>query len=1560
MESYAQIASKIDTRKILNELSLAVHNTQEPKIKYVFMINIKEEATDKLRDKLQNVINKEKDTLILSKGFFKVLTNSKQTVKKIMNCSESQMKGLHSATIRPKKCFSNFNWKHSINEVKKVLEKNGIEIIKTTLKGNTLKILSFNNISDSPDKNTIIDRKYISIICYENKKKEIKEKTNTESAEETNNTKPEKSQSATTPLKNEETITAEKVDQSQTANTTESADETNNTKPEKSQSATTPPKNEESITAEKVDQSQTANTTENKNSPTSNAVEFLNISAINEFNEESKIVESPSAIEPIDYQENAHYIDVKVDTPAIQAPLSQPPNVQKTESLPQWNREPTTIQNQAVDDSIFLSQDPNYESIYKPRLNNNRVDKTPRKPEFINNGTLKRKTLDQTITETLSIKDLETSNENSSTEQTREDQTEESTIDAIEDKLNKALQRVDPKLPTIRLNIALLSETNIKKNKTTIINNQFTNKLTCHATAITNGQGVSQIIINKQINTATRIINERIITSDWNIAGNNLKCTTLYAPAKQSERLKWFKKNLTTEILNSDIIAGDFNVNNKNNTNKINTFIIETLEEAGLTEIKAEKGVTFPRDDANLDRIFISKKIAHLNPRVNIKKIKEKSDHNMVILKINIPNLTLRKNKKDLWRQNLQATKDHTAADKITKTIEYFSCKFNNLNICSKWLKLKEEIKKQAISNEINIANKQKSKINKTYNKLQKTDKPTRIAFLKDKLAKLLKEEAENKLTNQTNTYINNKETPSKFLTRRLIVMKKKNEIHQLLNNSNKIVTENEEILESARIYYEKLYQKKECNEEIHHHILQSFKRKVDPNILNSIDTPIEEDEIRLCIEKIQEGKAPGKDGLIPTFYKNHLNQIMPFLVNLFNHFLDNEIPTEFKQGIIIIIYKNKGDPNHLDNYRPITLLNVDYKIYSKIINNRIMRFLEEVISPFQAGFVPNRLLHDNIIALNTTIERINREIPNNKNLSPIITFYDFEKAFDSISHMAILRTLAHLKLPFKLITTIMNMLKDSETSLYINNQLSAPFISKRGTKQGDPISPTLFALVVECMATAIIDERTVKGIGKEGIKILQFADDTATIASNFTDHMIMDHIIKKFCLATSAKINKNKCICITFKKDTNTLYEKATNSERYLGFNFNSKGVDSKTDQISAKIKNQLTSWEKITSTYQGRLILSKTYALSQLTFHTYINTTNNNIENSIVKFIFNTKKRNTISESRRVNNYRNGGLNVWNLKIREMAQKVWIYERYRHQIKNKTPSSFNNIWSREENMGMGNINPSAPNFHLSCTTLHKACFTAWSKLSTPSKQPTHYSKLPKLKTIYTDLMKLKYSQFDQFKPTPGQQDILSAINKKHLPFYEIKKITNIKGRDILWRYALKALPKVFNKPCALCGEGETSEHIFFKCKSHLEHTQKIFNYILTKSGNREIKWDIKVLNHLEIEANANLIAILMEAIWKRRNKFIHEKVTIKIHKELIIHELKKTQMAVWEKTKSNIEKRIRIMNKDLEDNEHKHIQIISKSLQKYSKQWNSPLLKTRLPEHLKQFITSINTLYE
>ncbi|KAM9946529.1 hypothetical protein ACTFIT_004844 [Dictyostelium discoideum] len=157
----------------------------------------------------------------------------------------------------------------------------------------------------------------------------------------------------------------------------------------------------------------------------------------------------------------------------------------------------------------------------------------------------------------------------------------------------------------------------------------------------------------------------------------------------------------------------------------------------------------------------------------------------------------------------------------------------------------------------------------------------------------------------------------------------------------------------------------------------------------------IEEYEVKLAIEKIAEGKSPGEDGITSSFYKIHQHKLIPILTELFNFFLNNEIPTEFKNGILTSIYKGKGDVLEISNRRPITLLNVDYKIYSKIINNRILKILPNIISKYQNGFIPGRLLHNNIIALDLAMEKSDR--------NTIITFYDFEKAFDSISHKALI-----------------------------------------------------------------------------------------------------------------------------------------------------------------------------------------------------------------------------------------------------------------------------------------------------------------------------------------------------------------------------------------------------------------------------------------------------------------------------------------------------------------------------------------------------------------------------
>ncbi|KAN0032963.1 hypothetical protein ACTA71_011170 [Dictyostelium dimigraforme] len=315
-------------------------------------------------------------------------------------------------------------------------------------------------------------------------------------------------------------------------------------------------------------------------------------------------------------------------------------------------------------------------------------------------------------------------------------------------------------------------------------------------------------------------------------------------------------------------------------------------------------------------------------------------------------------------------------------------------------------------------------------------------------------------------------------------------------------------------------------------------------------------------------------------------------------------------------------------------------------------------VSIYQTGFVPKRLIHNNVITLDMVIKRIKREIKKDKNLNPIITFYDFEKAFDSISHAAIQRTLEHIRIPSTLTNTILDMLEDTEVKIQVNGQLSNPFITKRGTKQGDPLSPTLFALVAECMSAAIRDNVGINGIdigNKTRIKIEQFADDTVTIAENIEEHKLIDEIIQKFCSATASKVNNS--------------------NERYLGFNFNHMGIQSKVFEINDRLQILMKQNKTISSTLKGRSAILKSYLLSQLTYHI---AESKKMEDAASDYLF--SKKWLMSKTRAGCDIDKGGLNFWDLKLRCSAQKAWVYENHLNNYEdsklNKISSPFTMAW--------------------------------------------------------------------------------------------------------------------------------------------------------------------------------------------------------------------------------------------------------------------------------------------
>lgn len=170
-------------------------------------------------------------------------------------------------------------------------------------------------------------------------------------------------------------------------------------------------------------------------------------------------------------------------------------------------------------------------------------------------------------------------------------------------------------------------------------------------------------------------------------------------------------------------------------------------------------------------------------------------------------------------------------------------------------------------------------------------------------------------------------------------------------------------------------------------------KRTVPTSIRDELETPITLEEIELAIHKLTAHKTPGPDGLGTEYYKEFSDTLAPHLLALFTESTAaGHLPSILTEGDLSFLFK-KGDPREVRNYRPISLLQVDYKILAHILVRRIKRTLDYVISTEQLGFVPGRHISEATHLINLIqayLEDTNEE--------GIILTLDWEKAFDRCS----------------------------------------------------------------------------------------------------------------------------------------------------------------------------------------------------------------------------------------------------------------------------------------------------------------------------------------------------------------------------------------------------------------------------------------------------------------------------------------------------------------------------------------------------------------------------------
>ena len=331
------------------------------------------------------------------------------------------------------------------------------------------------------------------------------------------------------------------------------------------------------------------------------------------------------------------------------------------------------------------------------------------------------------------------------------------------------------------------------------------------------------------------------------------------------------------------------------------------------------------------------------------------------------------------------------------------------------------------------------------------------------------------------------------------------------------ITVQTPEIVDTFREFYSELYTEALTDEDAQNEVLGLLDKTLTNEQKNKCSEDFLLGDLRRAMRESANGKSPGQDGISMEFYKTFWDLMGPDMLLIFRHSYETGLLPESQRVAVIRCLPKKGDLADVRNWRPISLLNADYKIFAKCITNRLASFLPFVISPHQAANVKSRKIQHNL--------RDFVFLADSKQMDAFILSIDQMKAFDRVSWSFLLATVEKQNFPPLILNWIRVLYTDISSCVKINGVSSETFQITRGVRQGCPLSPVLYVIFSEALNRCILNDEEIWGPPELGGRLLlsQFADDTCVGALGLQSIFAVFRSLALFERASGAKVNPDK-----------------------------------------------------------------------------------------------------------------------------------------------------------------------------------------------------------------------------------------------------------------------------------------------------------------------------------------------------------------------------------------------------------------------------------------------------